>query len=293
LPTIHIARLFYRMRFCCFIFLLLIGCAEPKDQLFSYGKSLGRVSKKLEEASGLAASINNPGYFWTVNDSGNAAEVFLIDDHANIQLVCQLTKATNRDWEEIRIGSDSGKNYLYIADIGDNKGEYDLKFIYRFEEPLLSTAKKVIIDVIDTLIIKMPDGKRDTESVMIDPLTKDLFILSKREESIGLYLTQYPFPNDTLLLEKVLTMPFHNIVSGDISADGQEVLLKTYDNIFYWKKSGSENISELLSKEPKELPYTPEKQGEAIAWALDGSGFYTLSESSKKEAARLLFYKRK
>ncbi len=280
------------MRFICFILFALAGCTKSKDALFKKGEPLGKVSKKLEEASGLAASINNPGYFWTINDSGNPPEVFLIDDHANITLVCKLSKATNRDWEEIRISSESGKNYLYVADIGDNGAAYDLKFIYRFEEPVLAKAKEVIIEHIDTLIIKMPDGKRDTESVMIDPLTHDLYILSKREDSIGLYQNRYPFSKDTLVLDKVLKMPFHNIVSGDISSDGREVLLKTYDEIFYWKKWGEESVSELLAKEPIELPYQREKQGEAITWARDGSGFYTLGESSKEERAQLMLYKR-
>ena len=280
------------MRFISLVFIILIGC-DKSNTLFKKGEPLGKVSKRLEEASGLAAGINNPGYFWTINDSGNPAEVFLIDDHANIKLVCKLLKATNRDWEEIRIGSDSGKNYLYVADIGDNRAEYDLKFIYRFEEPVLTKAKEIIIENIDTLIITMPDGKRDTESVMIDPLTHDLYILSKREDSVGLYLSRYPFSKDTLVLDKILTMPFHNIVSGDISGDGREVLLKTYDEIYYWKKSGKENISELLTKAPIELPYSREKQGEAITWALDGSGFYTLGESPKDDRARLMFYKRK
>lgn len=281
------------MRFICLAFIALIGCDKSKEGLFTKGEPLGKVSKRLEEASGLAASVNNPGYFWTINDSGNPAEVFLLDDHANIKLVCQLTKATNRDWEEIRVASDSGKTYLYIADIGDNNAEYDLKFIYRFEEPVLAKAKKLIIEDIDTLIVKMPDGKRDTESVMIDPSTHDLYILSKREDSIGLYLSRYPFLKDTLVLDKILTMPFHNIVSGDISADGQEILLKTYDEIYYWKRSVNENISELLTKVPIELPYSREKQGEAITWALDRSGYYTLGESSKEDWAQLMFYKRK
>lgn len=281
------------MRFICLAFIALLGCDKSKEGHFTKGEPLGKVSKRLEEASGLAASVNNPGYFWTINDSGNPAEVFLLDDHANIKLVCQLTKATNRDWEEIRVASDSGKSYLYIADIGDNNAEYDLKFIYRFEEPVLAKAKKLIIEDIDTLIVKMPDGKRDTESVMIDPSTHDLYVLSKREDSIGLYVSRYPFSKDTLVLDKILTMPFHNIVSGDISADGQEILLKIYDEIYYWKRSVNENISELLTKVPIELPYSREKQGEAITWALNGSGYYTLGESSKEDQAQLMFYKRK
>lgn len=280
------------MRFVL-IFIIIVGCTEPKEELFKAGKPLGKVTKRLEEASGLAASINNPGYFWTINDSGNPAEVFLIDDHAKIKLVCKLTNTTNRDWEEIRISRNKGKNYLYVGDIGDNKAEYNLKFIYRFEEPQLTNANEMIIEDIDTLILKMPDGRRDTESIMIDPLTNDLYLLSKREDSIRLYLKQYPFLSDTLILDKMLTMPFHNIVSADISPDGQEVLMKNYDKIFYWKKSGEESISQLLEKEPIMLPYKPEKQGEAITWALDGAGFYTLSESPNDEWASLMFYKRK
>ena len=33
----------------------------------------------LDEASGIAASRNNPGVLWTENDSGNAAVVYAID----------------------------------------------------------------------------------------------------------------------------------------------------------------------------------------------------------------------
>jgi hypothetical protein len=36
-----------------------------------------------------------------------------------------------------------------------------------------------------------------------------------------------------------------------------------------------------------------ERQGEAIAFARDGSGFYTLSESVPEERAWVVFYKRK
>lgn len=281
------------MRFGCFLFIALIGCAESKDQLFSYGKSLGQVSKKLEEASGLAASVRNPGYLWTVNDSGNPAEVFLIDQQANIKLTCELSNAVNRDWEEIRVGIEDSISYVYVADIGDNEARYDLKFIYRFREPLLGNERTMTFFDTDTLILQMPDGKRDTETLMIDPLTHDLFILSKREDSIGFYRVQFPFAKDTFQPERLFRMPFKNIVSGDISPDGQEVVLKNYDAIFYWKKTGEESIADLLTKAPVELPYHREKQGEAITWALDGSGFYTLSESPKNHWADLIFYKRK
>ena len=281
------------MRLVTFLLLLLMGCSNSKNDLFEKGTSLGTVSKKLEEASGLAASVRNPGYFWTVNDSGNPPEVFLIDVNANIKLTCRLANAANRDWEEIRVSTEEGTTYLYVADIGDNEAKYDLKFIYRFEEPLLAEEKELIVTDMDTLVIELPDGKRDAEAILIDPLTHDFFLFSKREDSINVYRQSYPLLKDTLLPEKILRMPLHNIASADISVDGKEVLLKNYDNIYYWRRTENETIGELLKRKPIELSYQPEKQGEAITWALDGTGFYTLSESPEKEWAQLKFYKRK
>ena len=276
--------------------LVMLGCSADKasEKLFTDGHSLGQIDQRLKEASGLVTSIINPGLLWTLNDSGNPAEVFLIDDHARIQLVCKLVNVRNRDWEDIAIGGgpEKGKNYLYVADIGDNQAQFDLKYIYRFEEPLWSKAKEQLITRIDTLVLRMPDGPRDAETLLIDPLTNDLFIISKREQFVGLYHAPYPFASDTLLLNKVLTIPMTQIVSGCISADGQEVLLKDYDHIHYWKRSEKESLAQLLARKPIELPYVREPQGEAIGWSRDGTAFYTLSESTKEKNADLIVYRR-
>jgi hypothetical protein len=263
------------------------------EELFSSGMALGKVDKRLEEASGLTASIANPGMLWTLNDNGNPAEVFLIDQHAGIRMVCKLANVRNRDWEDIAIGAgpEEGKNYVYVADIGDNDALYEVKIIYRFAEPVLSQEKEVIITEYDTLALRMPDGKRDAETLLIDPLTHDLFIVSKRENNVGLYRSHYPFAHDTTTLEKVSALHLTAIVAGSISADGQEVLLKNYSKVFYWKKSNNESLPDLLVKQPIELDYEREPQGEAIAWSLDGSEFYTLSESHGGKAG-LIVYKR-
>jgi len=271
------------------------GCKTEKTSpaLFSYGEALGEVDKRLEEASGLAASAAHPGFLWTLNDNGNPPEVFLIDQHARIRLECSLANARNRDWEDIAIGPGpkDGKTYVYVADIGDNEAQYDFKVIYRFEEPVLSRGKKIVISDYDTLALRMPDGKRDAETVLIDPLTNDLFIVTKRENDVGLYRSPNPFTQDTATLKKAATLHLTSIVAGSISADGQEVLLKNYGQIFYWKRSNNESLPDLLAKEPITLNYEREPQGEAIAWSRDGSEFYTLGEH-KGGHASLLVYKR-
>lgn len=280
--------------FVVLLFLSTYCNPSTRNNLFSKGIPVGQVPAALEEASGLVASTTNPGLLWTLNDSDNPAEVFLIDHHANIKLTCTLVRGHNRDWEEVAVGfgQDPGKKYVYVGDIGDNNAIYDLKFIYRFEEPTLAGEPALTITRFDTLILKMPDGPRDTEAMLIDPGTGDLYLVSKREQAVGLYLAAYPFSKDTITLRKLMTMPYTKIVGGNISADGNEVLLKDYDNIYYWRRQPREPLQDLFARPPLHLSYDREPQGEAIAWSLEGDRFFTLSEGSKLERANLMEYNR-
>ncbi|MBC8111378.1 MAG: hypothetical protein H7Y04_09995, partial [Verrucomicrobia bacterium] len=71
------------------------------------------------------------------------------------------------------------------------------------------------------------------------------------------------------------------------------ILLKDYGTIYYWKKSGNESFAETLQKKPQMLPYRPEPQGEAICWAADGSGYFTISEKARNIEPVVYFYRRK
>jgi hypothetical protein len=277
--------------------LSLAACSTKKDNTpFAYGEPTGTVDARLAEASGLAASINNPGMLWTINDSGNPAEVYLLDTTAQVKMTCRLVGAENRDWEDIVLGPgpDSTKSYIYVADIGDNRAIYPTKILYRFEEPTFTNAS-VDITVFDTLYLKLDDGVRDTEAIMIDPLQKGMYLLSKREDSVHFYKVNYPYGGDTLNARYRVTLPYHNINAAEISPDGTEVVIKDYDNIYYWKRPDGGPISKLLQTPPLKLNYKKENQGESITFARNGSGFYTLSETESKihGPAKLLFYKRR
>lgn len=283
------------MKYFVVVLIFLAACAgrEEKSVLFTEGKPLGTVNKKLEEASGLIASVANPGYLWSQNDSGNAAEIYLLNEKAEIVMTCVLQGIENRDWEDITIGRgpEEGKNYLYVAEIGDNSARYPYKALYRFEEPVRA-GERMTITAIDTLAFSLSDGVRDTEAIMMDPVTNNFYICSKREDSVRLYEITYPFAADTVVAQKVATLPFRNIVAACISPNGDEVVMKDYGHIYYWKKTNSESIAALLQTPATTLAYKPEPQGESIAWKRDGSGFFTLSETAKKTPGVLLFYER-
>lgn len=273
---------------------LLAGCAKKAS---SDGRQeLGEISDKLVESSGLVASKANPGHLWTINDSGNPAEVFLIDTTAKTKMICKLKNVENRDWEDVALGSgpDSLRKYVYVAEIGDNNAVYPFKYIYRFSEPSLNEGKEVVVENVERFVIELPDGKRDSETILIDPQTSDLYLVSKREEKVNLYFARYPFATDTLRLQKVLTMPLTQIVAGSISPDGQQVLLKNYKMIYHWKRSAEQTLRDMLAQKPTVLPYDPENQGEAMCWNTTGTGFFTLSESPEAGArSQLRYYKMK
>ncbi len=279
-------------------FILLTAQCQPapqNEQLFYKGVSRGtNKNGRLEEASGLVASAFNPGLAWSLNDSGNPAEIFLLDlATAKTIKTFSLKNRENRDWEDIAAGPgpEENVNYLYIGDIGDNLGRWPVKYIYRIREPSIADPEE-IADVF-TMTIKMEDSPRDTEALMCDPISKNLYLVSKREHHALLYEIAFPFRGDTLVAKKILQLPIKDITAGDISIDGKEVLLKDYKHIYYWKKKGDESIPELLKTSYSELAYDSELQGEGIAWARDGSGFFTLGENARGERAKLYFYKRK
>jgi hypothetical protein len=291
-------------RFAGYVILMLatVACTQSNekknDNIFAPGVSFGIIEgKKMQEASGLAASISNPGMLWTHNDSGNDAEIFLIDKTGKLKSTVSLPDLKNRDWEDIVAGPgpEENKSYIYIGEIGDNNAVYAHKFVYRIEEPTLTKDADTVLHAADAITFRLPDGARDTEAMMIDPQTKDLYIFSKREANVNLYKLPYPqSTTETITAERIVkNLPFTLIVAADMSKDGSEILIKNYNNVYYWKREKGETIEAVIRRTPAVLPYAAEPQGESITFDREGTGYYTLSEQKKKALQNLYFYKRK
>ncbi|MEM8896934.1 MAG: hypothetical protein AAGC85_02475 [Bacteroidota bacterium] len=268
----------------------------PRTQLFGFPERKGLVINPfIKEASGLAVSRANPDLLWTHNDLGNRGELFLISLKGETLATLDLDSLSHRDWEDLAIGPGpvEDKTYLYVADIGDNFNIFPRKYIHRIPEPTRSKKGEWMLHgKPETITITYPDFQYDAETMLLDPLNKDLYFITKRRSNAHIYKLSYPYstkkPNQ---LDKVGTLPFFNIVSGDISSDGQEILIKTYFAVYYWKREKGEALEKTLAREPVRLPYIPEAQGEAMCWTPEGEGYYTLSEYDEKWP-HLLYYKR-
>jgi len=281
-----------------FISMIFTGCeSEVETQEIKTRKELGILeSDEINEASGIDEGINNKNILWTHNDSGDSARVFAIDLDGRLIAQIKLEGIISRDWEDICVGPgpDSSKSYIYVGDIGDNNAKYDDKYIYRFEEPKLEIGKfNQYLRITDFVKITFDyeDGKRDAETLMIDPLTKDLIIASKREAQVNVYRLPFPHYSDKKLIAPMIAkINVTQLTAGDISSDGKKLIMKNYESIFLWEREINQSFEEMFKEKYERLHYIFEPQGEALCFDNSNLGYYTLSEERNNIPARIYYY---
>lgn len=138
---------------------------------------------RLLETSALVPSPTRSGLFWSLNDSGNPPELFAVDTGGRALGRVSVVGAENRDWEALATGACPAHRRtgpravcLYIGDIGDNSAVRPLVVIYRVAEP--DPTRDTAVAIIDSLLVRYPDGPRDAESMVVDA-RGDLWIISK------------------------------------------------------------------------------------------------------------------
>lgn len=318
-----------------FIVLVLFSCdkttptpvpppVEPTPASFSEVEDKGIVENpELDEASGLIYSNANPGFLWSFNDSSNPNRIYLISaSNAKGIYNFTLSDAPNRDWEAMSIFKESdGSSTLFVADIGDNLARYDNYTLYWFKEPILdaSQANRTITGISKIQFTLSDGSKRDMETILVDQKSKDIYLISKREDQKKLYkiaaeklvngnntqaefIKDLDFSNPFSSNESVKT--YFYITDGCVSPDNTEILVRNYGEIYYWKRKDGESIADALSRQARVVPsYTKynvnnnnkgEPQGEGVSFSSTADGYYTISESADFNVlTHLYFFKRK
>ncbi|HEY0895525.1 MAG TPA: hypothetical protein VGE15_03150 [Sphingobacteriaceae bacterium] len=239
--------------------------------------------REIREISGLVTSIRNKGSLWVHNDGTRTLRLYLLSSDGILERRFRFKEYRTEDFEDIAIQADGDKSYLYVGDIGDNSGRRKAVRILRVEEPGLTDS---ISDIrVDSMFLSYPDGGRDAEAMLVDPLTRQLYIISKREDLPHVYKSGLDFNrSDTVQMHLVtrLKLPGAGVLrwvtAADISPDGMQVLVRAYGNVFYWKRKPGELLEEMFRREPRTLSHTSELQGEAIGFSRNGQGFYTAGE---------------
>ena len=258
---------------------------------FSDGSSVGTVGASvLTEVSGLVASRNNPGVLWAHNDAGDAARLYAISTSGALLATCTLSGADAWDYEDLATDG----TFLYVADIGDNWQIREYVSIYRVPEPSVADDQPPVtrdLSGVDTLELVYPDQAHDAETLLLDPVDGDLYLVTKESDGDALvFLAPAPLAfGYRVTLQQVASLPFgkddlpgeDKATGGDVTPDGDGILLRTSDSAFYWRRPAGKPLwRAFTTTTPCPVPLIEEPQGEAICFAADSASYYTLSEGT-------------
>ncbi|WP_406051135.1 hypothetical protein [Kribbella sp. NBC_00889] len=188
-------------------------------KLFTIGDS------RIEESSGLAKSHNFDDIYWTINDSGDRARVFGIDLSGKVEMVLNFNAQVS-DVEAIAVDKDG---FIYVADIGDNGANRDMVSIYTMPEPKQrGDVEKMTYHRYD---FTYPDGAHDAETLLVEPGTNQLYIVTKATKGAAIYAAPPgPSREGTNELTKFAPAPA-GVTDGVFLADGQQAVLRTYTDV--------------------------------------------------------------
>ena len=264
----------------CIFFSSVGFCEENQFPCTLTGKIAGKL---LDEISGIAASRKNKGVFWAHNDSGDGARIYAFDAKGKDLGYFDIKGVFARDCEDIAVGPGpvDGENYIYLADIGDNFGRWDEIRVYRVAEPKIEDNPTInrTLDGVETIRLRYPDSPHDAECIMVDPATRDIYIITKRDQLSRVYRAAWAKSSDEVQeLEYMCKLPWGLATGGDISCDGTTIVVRNYLTASIWKRQKGQKLWEVFGNEVRNFVLTAEKQGEAICFDVDGKGCYTTSE---------------
>ena len=288
--------------------LLLVGELRAVfPQFDAAGVQVGTVQSApggnvgITEASGLVVSADHPGVLWVNNDGGTypSQRLHAISKAGAVLGLYTVSNGAGTNWEGMTRGTgpNPAKDYLYFMNVGSGT-----MTMYRVEEPVANVGQAFVTASItaDVFLLQFPSGLApDCETIMNDPLTGDIYFVTKRPSSTTCGVYRFPKANQiansptryTLqTIKDDITLPAINgdnrsraVTDGTIAPDGREILIRTNGPnqrayLWQWNRAAGQTMAAALSAAWAVVPMHSQPQGETVAYEPDGSGYYTISE---------------
>jgi hypothetical protein len=256
-----------------------------------------KTDAELEEMSGLAASNIHKDILWVINDGGNGEKLIAMRTDATRAASFNLKGVKNTDWEDLASFKLKGKNYLLIADTGDNGGIRKSLQIYVFEEPK-SLADDQVLEPAWSFDFKWPDGARDCEAVAVDAAKGEILLVSKKRVPPELFSLPLQPASKNVVAKKIGELPGieqpnasqmeqnpvygryrSQITAADLSKNGRVLIVMNYHAIyFYVRNDSTSSWNTAFDKKPFLISFPWLPQAEAISFNREGDAIYIGSE---------------
>jgi hypothetical protein len=231
--------------------------------------------RELTESSGLAASNVTDDVLWSMNDSGDGANIFALSTSGSHLGTWTVDLPDPFDWEAMDSFVLDGVPYLLIADVGDNLRWRPELTVVVVREPNVAEGEG-LLPVEWSVRYSYPDGYRDCEAVAVDPDRREVLLLSKRRFPSELFriplqaedavvasklaeLTHLPRPTQQDIDEDPNGGEYRHMPSG-MDLAGERLLITTYKHAFIYQRSAPDEM-------PLRVPLPSLGQREAIAFA--------------------------
>jgi hypothetical protein len=234
------------------------------------------------QSSGLAASQVDEGVYYTHDDQGGDARLYLFRDDGDYIGAQTISGATNTDWEDVASGpcpnTVDAETCLWIGDIGEAEG--DRATLTLWVVPASTDANEEAV----ACHLTWPEGKsHDAEALLLWP-DGTVRIVTKEDDGAKVYRA----PNlrcdggaaQEMIKEAELDLS-EPVTGGAVSVDGSQVVLRGLTEAWLWT-----GCSVSWSDTPVSVDLGEQPQGEAITFALDGALITTSEVSAEGEPLR-------
>jgi hypothetical protein len=226
-------------------------------------------SPEITESSALAVSTVKPRLVYTINDSGDAANVYVLDwSTGDLVGTTTLVGVEAIDIEGIATGTDG---MLVVADIGDNKADHSSGSLHLIPQPSEGDHQVDSKSVTVTYV----DGPRDAESVLYDADTGRVYVVSKQFGGAKVYRSPPDvFSKSSAVLEPVAPAP-GLATDATFLPSGDVAVIRTYLGAVAYRFPSWKKITD--------FPLPSQPQGESITAPRHGNQVWVGSEGENSQ----------
>lgn len=273
---------------------------QEETRLVRFGerRKHGRLQSRLiDESSGLTPSRVHTDCYWTHNDNGKVAGLFLVDREGNTLARMEIEPAPFRDWEDIAGCTVEGKHFLVLADVGDNGRRHKTCRIHVFEEPVFrlpaegKSVAELKVETTTLIEFSYPEGPRDCEAIAVDVREQKIILISKRTSpdtdkdptTVHWIPLQLESTGEAVIATRMESEFQQPMVTGmDISTDGNLAVVRSYTSAWIYDRRNAESWAAAFNEPAARTLLPLQIQGEAVCFSLNGKSILLTSEGVRQ-----------